>query len=50
MMESSKRVTTMMAFAIAALFDSFAMADQVQYPLRLQMNSDVLQTLFHKGD
>jgi len=41
---SVKRVTTMLAFSLAA------MADQVQHPLRLQFNSEVLRTLFHKGD
>ena len=40
----------MLVFGLAAIFDSFAFADQVQHPLRLQMNSDVLKTLFHKGD
>ena len=49
-MALSKRVTSMVAFGMAALCDKFALADQVQHPLRLQMNSDVLRTLFHKGD
>ena len=49
-MTYSKRVTSMVMFSMAAMIDRFALADQVQHPLRLQMNSDVLATLFHKGD
>ena len=40
----------MITFTMAALLNSFTMANQVQNPLRLQMNSDVFRTLFHKGD
>ena len=45
---SVKRVTQMLTFGLAAI--PSAMADQVQNPLRLMLNSDVLMTLFAKGD
>ena len=47
---SIKRVTSLVAFGLAALNDKFAVADQVQHPLRLMINSDVLRTFFHRGD
>ena len=47
---SIKRVTSLVAFGMAALNDNFAMAEQVQNPLRLMFNTDVLRTLFAKGD
>ena len=46
---SIKRVTSLVAVSLAALSDS-VLADQVQHPLRMMFNSDVLRTLFHKGD
>ena len=47
---SIKRVTSLVAFGLAALNDKFAVAEQVQHPLRLMINSDVLRTFFHRGD
>ena len=43
------RVTSMLAFGLAGLSD-FVMGDQVQDPVRLRLNSDIITTLFHKGD
>ena len=48
---AAKRVTSMLTFGLAALSaDYFVKADQVENPLRLKFNADVLKTLFHKGD
>ena len=46
---SVKRVTSVLSFGLAAI-SNFVAAEQVQHPLRLMLNSDVLQTLFNKGD
>lgn len=46
---SVKRVTSLLTFGLAALTNT-AVADQVQNPLRVKINSSVLETLFHKGD
>ena len=43
------RVTSMLAFGLAGL-SHLSMGDQVQNPVRLRLNSDIITTLFHKGD
>ena len=47
---SVKRVSSLLAFGLAAFDNLIAVAEQVQHPMRLMLNSDVLRTLFHKGD
>ena len=48
---TAKRVTSLLTFGLAALSaDNLVKADQVENPLRLKFNSDVLKALFHKGD
>ena len=45
---SLKRFASLVSFGLAAL--ETVKAEQVQHPLRLMFNSDVLLTLFNKGD
>ena len=47
---SIKRVTSLVAVGMMAVMDNFAAAEMVEMPLRLMVNSEVLRTLFHKGD
>ena len=46
---SVKRVTSLLTFGLAALSNTAA-ADQSMNPLRMKINSEVLNTLFWKGD
>jgi len=46
---SVKRVASILTFGLAA-FENLVQAEQTQRPLRLMLNSDVLTTLFNKGD
>ena len=46
---SVKRVTSLLTFGLAALTNTAA-ADQSMNPLRMKINSEVLNTLFWKGD
>ena len=39
----------MLAFGLAGLTD-LAMGEQVENPIRVRMNSDIITTLFKKGD
>ena len=48
-MNKIKRVAGMLAFGLAALSD-LACAEQTQNPVRLSINSEIIQMLFHKGD
>ena len=50
MVLSLARVKSAAAFSLIALFHNFAEAAQVRRPLRLKINTDILTTLFHKGD
>jgi hypothetical protein len=47
---SVKRAAQVLTFGLAALSDSLVEAEQTQRPLRMMLNSDVLTTLFNKGD
>ena len=46
---SVKRVASILTFGLAG-FENLVWAEQTQRPLRLMLNSDVLTTLFNKGD
>ena len=50
MVLSLARVKSAAAFGLVALSYNFAEAAQVRRPLRLKINTDILTTLFHKGD
>lgn len=47
---SVKRFSSLLAFGLAAFDNLAARAEQAQNPLRLMLNSEVLRTLFNKGD
>ncbi len=48
---SVKRAAQVLTFGLAAFNDTILVqAEQTQRPLRMMLNSDVLTTLFNKGD
>lgn len=49
MFSAVKRVSSILAFGIAGLAD-LALCEQVENPIKLRLNSDIIKTLFHKGD
>ena len=47
---SVKRVVSLLGVGLAALLANEAEAEQIQHPMRLRIDSEMLATLFHRGD